>query len=157
MLLVRPLGHPSYSARQSTMSACLHEQRFDGLTQVAVVLAALLVIRGERRPPQRLRADRRYRKPVLNTESGYEYLRGGPTERQQVHHTDKVRRASWRIVCAGGYLAAGFNGTIGHSDVWNRRDAPNRYTFQVRDEGAAAQLRALSEFFPALPFWRPQP
>jgi Protein of unknown function (DUF4038)/Domain of unknown function (DUF5060)/Putative collagen-binding domain of a collagenase/Zinc carboxypeptidase len=104
-----------------------------------------------------LRADRRYRKPVLNTESGYEYLRGAATERQQVHHTDKVRRASWRIVCAGGYLAAGFHGTIGHSDVWNRLDAPNRYTFQVRDEGAAAQLRALYEFFTALPFWRLQP
>lgn len=104
-----------------------------------------------------LRADRRYGKPVLNTESGYEYLRGAPTERQQVHHTDKVRRASWRIVCAGGYLAAGFHGTIGHSDVWNRLDAPNHYTFQVRDEGAAAQLRILYGFFTALPFWRLEP
>ena len=47
-----------------------------------------------------LRADRRFRKPVLNTESGYEYLRGHPTEKQQVHHTDKVRRSAWRIVCA---------------------------------------------------------
>ena len=41
-----------------------------------------------------LRADRRFRKPVLNTESGYEYLRGHPTEKKQVHHTDKVRRTS---------------------------------------------------------------
>ncbi len=104
-----------------------------------------------------LRADRRFHKPVLNTESGYEYLRGHPTERNQVHHTDKVRRSSWRIVCAGGYFAAGFNGTIGHSDAWNRIDAPNRYTFAVRDEGAAAQLAALYDFFNTLPFWRMQP
>jgi len=104
-----------------------------------------------------LRADRRFRKPVLNTESGYEYLRGHPTERRQVHHTGKVRRSAWRIVCAGGYFAAGFNGTIGHSDIWNRIDAPNRYPFTVRDEGAAKQLGTLHDFFAALPFWRMQP
>jgi hypothetical protein len=104
-----------------------------------------------------LRADRRFNKPVLNTENGYEYLRGHPTERKQVHHTDKVRRTAWRIVCAGGYVAAGFHGTIGHSDVWNRIDAPNHYTFVVRDEGATAQLATLYKFFVALPFWRMQP
>ena len=94
---------------------------------------------------------------MLNTESGYEYLRGHPTEKKQVHHTDKVRRSAWRIVCAGGYFATGFNGTIGHSDVWNRIDAPNHYTFTVEDEGAAAQLSALHDFFVVLPFWRMQP
>jgi hypothetical protein len=104
-----------------------------------------------------LGADRRYRKPVLNLENGYEYLRGHPTERKQVHHTDKVRRSAWRIVCAGGYFAAGFNGTLGHSDVWNRIDAPNHYTFAVQDEGAAAQLGGLHDFFAALPFHRMQP
>jgi hypothetical protein len=104
-----------------------------------------------------LRADRRFNKPVLNTESGYEYLRGHSTEKKQVHHTDKVRRSAWRIVCAGGYFAGGFHGTIGHSDVWNRIDAPNRYTFTVQDEGAGAQLGALYDFFTALPFWRLQP
>jgi hypothetical protein len=104
-----------------------------------------------------LAADRRYRKPVLNTENGYEYLRGAPTERRQVHHTDKVRRSAWRIVCAGGYFAAGFHGTIGHSDAWNRLDPPNHYTFVVRDEGAAGQLAALYDFFAPLPFWRMQP
>lgn len=104
-----------------------------------------------------LRADRRFRKPVLNTESGYEYLAGHPTEKQQVHHTDKVRRSAWRIVCAGGYFAAGFHGTIGHSDIWNRIDAPNRYVFTVQDEGAPKQLGALHDFFTALPFWRLQP
>jgi hypothetical protein len=104
-----------------------------------------------------LRADRRYGRPVLNTESGYEYLRGHPTEKKQVHHTDKVRHSAWRIVCAGGYFAAGFNGTIGHNDVWNRIDAPNRYTFVVKDEGAAEQLGLLYDFFTTLPFWRMQP
>ena len=94
---------------------------------------------------------------MLNTENGYEYLRGHPTEKKQVHHTDKVRRSAWRIVCAGGYFAAGFHGTIGHSDSWNRIDAPNHYTFIVKDEGAAAQLGLLYDFFASLPFWRMQP
>jgi len=104
-----------------------------------------------------LRADRRFRKPVMNTESGYEYLRGASTAKQQVHHTDKVRRTSWRIVCAGGYFAAGFHGTIGHSDVWEIKDAPNRYPFLIKDEGAAAQLSILYDFFKPLPFWRMEP
>jgi hypothetical protein len=102
-------------------------------------------------------ADRRYRKPVLNSENGYEYLRGHPTEKRQVHHTDKVRRSAWRIVCAGGYFAAGLHGTIGHSDVWNRIDAPNHYTFLIRDEGAAQQLGTLYDFFTALPYWQMEP
>jgi len=104
-----------------------------------------------------LRADRRYRRPVLNTENGYEYLRGYPTEKKQVHHSDKVRHSAWRIACSGGYFAAGFHGTIGHSDFWNRIDAPNRYTFIVKDEGAAEQLGTLHDFFASLPFWRMQP
>ena len=102
-------------------------------------------------------ADRRFHKPVLNTESGYEYLRDEPTSKRQVHHTDKVRRAAWRIVCAGAYFAAGFQGTIGHSDAWNRLDPEHHYKFVVRDEGAAAQLGALYDFWTALPFWRMQP
>jgi hypothetical protein len=104
-----------------------------------------------------VKADRRFKKPILNTESGYEYLRGEPTFRKQVHHTDKVRRTAWRIVCGGGYFAAGFHGTLGHSDIWNQIDAPNHYSFQVRDEGAAAQLAALYDFFTATPHWRMRP
>ncbi|HEX2747058.1 MAG TPA: DUF4038 domain-containing protein [Verrucomicrobiales bacterium] len=91
-------------------------------------------------------ADRRYRKPVLNSENGYEYLRGDSTSKQQVHHTDKVRHSAWRIVCAGGFFAAGFHGTIGHSDAWNRIDPSSHYTFTLKDEGAANQLRALYDF-----------
>ncbi|HOW66754.1 MAG TPA: DUF4038 domain-containing protein [Verrucomicrobiota bacterium] len=104
-----------------------------------------------------LRADRRFQKPVLNTENGYEYFAGQHTYRKQVHHTDKVRRSSWRIVCAGGYFAAGFQGTVGQSDIWNRIDAPRHYTFAVQDAGAAPQLGVLYDFFAALPFWRMQP
>ena len=104
-----------------------------------------------------LRADRRFRKPVLNTENGYEYLRGHPTEKKQVHHTDKVRRTAWRIVCAGGYFAAGFHGTIGHSDAWNRIDAPNHYTFTVRTKARRGNWARFHGFFTALPFWRMQP
>jgi hypothetical protein len=104
-----------------------------------------------------VRADRRYKKPVLNTENGYEYLKGHPTEKKQVHHTDKVRRSSWRIVCAGGYFAAGFHGTIGHSDVWNKLDPSFHYTFEIRDEGAAGYLAISHDFFTKLPYWRMEP
>lgn len=104
-----------------------------------------------------LLADRRYGKPVLNSENGYEFLRGAPTERRQVHATDKVRRTSWRIACAGGYFAAGFHGSIGHSDVWNRIDPSNAYTFSIVGEGAADQLKLLYEFFGEMPYWRMEP
>jgi len=105
-----------------------------------------------------LHADRRFRKPVLNTESGYEYLRDYPTYQKQVHHTDKVRRSAWRVVCGGGYMAAGFAGTLGMSDFWNRPDdASYRYSFVLKDEGAARQLALLYRFWAAQPFWRMQP
>jgi hypothetical protein len=40
----------------------------------------------------------------------------------------------------------------------HRRAEPlNHYTFTVKDEGAAAQLGALHDFFAALPFWRMEP
>lgn len=102
-------------------------------------------------------ADRIFRKPVVNSEFGYEYLRGYPSNRRQVHHTDKVRRAAWRIVCAGGYLAAGFIGTLGHGDNWDRIDPSVKHPFVVRSEGAARQLALLYEFFTTLPFWRMEP
>jgi len=104
-----------------------------------------------------IKADRKYNKPVMNTENGYEYLRGQPTMKKQVHHTDKVRHSSWRIACSGGYLSAGFTGTLAHSDIWNQIDKPNKYTFILKDEGAAAQLGILYRFFTVLPFWNMKP
>ncbi len=102
-------------------------------------------------------ADRRYGRPVLNSEPGYEYLRGHPTERRQVHDPGKIRRTAWRIVCAGGYFAAGFHGTLGHSDVWNRIDPGNHYGFILRSEGSDVQLRTLHECLSELPFERMRP
>jgi hypothetical protein len=102
-------------------------------------------------------ADRIHRKPVLNTENGYEHLSGSPTGKRQVHHTDKVRRTAWRIVCAGGYCAAGFAGTTGQGDPWERIDPPNRYPFRVEDAGAAGQLAILFDTFAPLPFWEMTP
>lgn len=104
-----------------------------------------------------IEADRVFNKPVLNTENGYEYLAGYPTNRRQVYDTDRVRRASWRIVCAGGYFAAGFISTLAHSDVWDEIDRPNRYPFVVRDSGAGQQLGYLYQFFTRLPFWKMEP
>ena len=98
-------------------------------------------------------ADRVYRKPVLNTENGYEFL-AAIRRTSQVHHTDKVRQASWQIVCAGGYFSAGFAGTQGNGNALNRPDAPNRHPFVLKDEGAADQLAAIYEFFTGLPFWK---
>jgi len=104
-----------------------------------------------------LSLDRKYRKPVMNTESGYEFLRDYPNYNRQAHHTDKVRRSAWRIVCAGGYFASGFGGTIGHSDFWNIIDSGNNYSFVIKDEGATHQLSLLYDFFLNIPFWRMQP
>lgn len=102
-------------------------------------------------------ADRRFRKPVLNAENGYEYLKGYPNERRQVHHTDKVRRTSWQIVFSGAYFAAGFVGTLAHSDNFNVIDTPNLYSFRVADQGAGAQLAILHDFMTGRPFWKLKP
>ncbi len=83
-------------------------------------------------------------------------LRGHPTEKKQVHHTDKVRRSAWRIVCAGGYFAAGFTAPSATATCGIASTA-EPLVFTVKDEGAAAQLGTLHDFFTALPFWRMQP
>jgi hypothetical protein len=103
-----------------------------------------------------LRRDRVYRKPVINTEFGYEWLAGYPTDyRGQTHSTDKCRRTAWRIFVGGGAaLAAGFSGT------WHGRDASFRGApapFVVADQGAARQLRHLYEFVTTLPIGRLEP
>jgi hypothetical protein len=61
------------------------------------------------------------------------------------------------VVCTGGYFAAGFIGTIGHGDNWDRIDPSNKHPFLVKDEGAARQLAQLYDFFTALPYWRMDP
>lgn len=100
-----------------------------------------------------LRIDRNFQKPVMNTENGYEFLRDYPTYNQQVHHTDKVRRSSWRIVCAGGYFSSGFAGTLGQSDFWVKINLESEYPFIIKDEGVAHQLSILYSFFNNLPYW----
>ena len=73
--------------------------------------------------PRRQPGDRRFSDPVMNTENGYEFLPGQPTEKRQVHHTDKVRaQVRGASSAPAGTFAAGFNGTIGHSECWNRID-----------------------------------
>jgi hypothetical protein len=103
-----------------------------------------------------LRLDRVYRKPVINTEFGYEWLAGYPADfNRQVHSTGKCRRTAWRIVAGGGAaLAAGFAGT------WHGRDASFRGVpapFVVADQGAARQLGYLYDFVAALPLGRLEP
>jgi hypothetical protein len=97
-----------------------------------------------------LRRDRRYGKPVVNTEFGYEWLAGYPNDyNRQLHGTDKCRRTAWRVFMSGGAaLAAGFAGT------WHGRDASFRGTpapFVVADQGAARQLGILYDFVSTLP------
>lgn len=106
---------------------------------------------------QSIAADLVYGKPVLNTEFGYVRQPGRATGRQQVHHPDKVRRSAWRIVCSGGYFAAGFAATTGQGDSWERLDAPNRYPFEVADGGAGDALAHLARFFGELAWWRLKP
>jgi hypothetical protein len=98
-------------------------------------------------------ADRKYDKPVINTEYGYEWLKGYPTHfNQQAHGTDKCRRAAWRLFVGGAAgLSAGLSGTFLASDnaeVYfdrTKRFAP----FIVTDMGHVAQLGYLYAFVTA--------
>jgi dienelactone hydrolase len=95
-------------------------------------------------------ADRKYDKPVINTEYGYEWLKGGDVNfNRQIHGTDKCRRAAWRIFTAGGAgLAAGFCGTtmgMDKADIYH--DNKQRFTqFQIADSGHVRQLQYLYNF-----------
>jgi dienelactone hydrolase len=95
-------------------------------------------------------ADRRYDKPVINTEYGYEWLADGDVNfNRQTHGTDKCRRAAWRIFTAGGAgLAAGFRGTtLGMDQAEIYYDNQQRFaSFQVADSGHARQLQHLYDF-----------
>ncbi len=95
-------------------------------------------------------ADRRFGKPVINTEYGYEWLPDGDINfNQQTHGTDKCRRAAWRIFTAGGAgLAAGFRGTtlsVDNAEIYydkKQRFAP----FRAADSGHVKQLQHLYDF-----------
>ena len=95
-------------------------------------------------------ADRKFGKPVINTEYGYEGLPGGDVDfNQQTHGPDKCRRAAWRIFTAGGAgLAAGFRGTtlsVDNAEIYydkKQRFAP----FRVADCGHVRQLQHLYDF-----------
>ena len=95
-------------------------------------------------------ADRKFGKPVLNTEYGYGWSKDYPTHiNNQAHGTDKCRRAAWRIFTAGGAgLAAGFIGTFmghDHADVYfadKKESAP----FVLEEMGHAKELSYLHDF-----------
>jgi dienelactone hydrolase len=95
-------------------------------------------------------ADRKYGKPVINTEYGYEWLAGGDVNfNRQTHGTDKCRRAAWRIFMAGGAgLAAGLRGTtLGMDNAEIYYDNQQRFaTFRVADSGHVRQLQHLDDF-----------
>jgi hypothetical protein len=59
--------------------------------------------------------DRARGKPVLDTEFGYQHEPGYEKEMsyltRQVHQPATVRKKAWKIATAGGYFAAGFEGT----------------------------------------------
>jgi dienelactone hydrolase len=95
-------------------------------------------------------ADRKYDKPVINTEYGYEWLKDSDVNfNRQIHGTDKCRGATWRIFTAGGSgLAAGFCGTtmgMDKADIYN--DNKQRFAqFRVADSGHVRQLQHLYNF-----------
>jgi hypothetical protein len=89
-----------------------------------------------------LRLDRRAEKPVINTESAYEYY-AGRNEGGWVD-TNLGRRQAWRLFAAGAAAhATGFEGTF-----WAAKLAgvPRRTEFFLEDRGLAAQLKHRYEF-----------
>ena len=97
--------------------------------------------------------DWQFEKPVINTENGYEWLPGFPTDfTQQVHGTDKCRRSAWRIFAGGGAgLAAGFAGTWPGRHNWQWRNWKARRSegpvpFTLKDMGLSRQLGYLYAF-----------
>ncbi|MCU0914315.1 MAG: DUF4038 domain-containing protein [Planctomycetes bacterium] len=95
-------------------------------------------------------ADRKFGKPVINLEYGYEGLPGGDVNfNQQTHSPDKCRHAAWRIFTAGGAgLAAGFRGTtlsVDNAEI--HYDKQQRFApFQVADAGHVRDLQHLYNF-----------
>jgi dienelactone hydrolase len=95
-------------------------------------------------------ADRKFDRPVINIEYGYEWLADGDVNfNRQTHGTDKCRRAAWRIFTAGGAgLAAGFCGTtMGMNKAEVYYDNQQRFAkFRIADSGHARQLQHLYNF-----------
>ena len=97
--------------------------------------------------------DRHWEKPVINTENGYEWLDGYPSNySKQVHATDKCRRAAWRTFVAGGAgYAAGFAGTWPGRDGylsrnWKTKKDEGPLPFTVSNMGLARQIGHLAAF-----------
>jgi dienelactone hydrolase len=95
-------------------------------------------------------ADRKFGKPIINLEYGYEWLAEGDVNfNRQTHGTDKCRRAAWRIFTAGAAgLAAGFRGTtLGMDKAEIYYDNRQRFaSFDVADSGHVRQLQHLYDF-----------
>lgn len=102
-------------------------------------------------------ADRKFDKPVINSENGYEWLRDYSNFSEQGNGTDKARRSAWRTFVGGGAAyAAGFAGTWAGSDeyMW-REEGPIHFT--LRDMGLGEQIKHLRSFVDTVPFARMAP
>ena len=97
-------------------------------------------------------ADRKYHKPVINTENGYQVRAGHPNDaNQQSHGTEKVRRGAWRIFVSGGAAyAAGFLGTFDGTDrdtsADSRTGRRQSDPFVVESAGWASQVKSYRDF-----------
>jgi len=93
--------------------------------------------------------DRRYNKPVVVAEFGYEY--NGYTTRGCNISTDLLRRQAWRIVMGGGHFSAGFRSTV--------YNFPEEIEFDIANNGGqgADQLAYLQAFMTAGAYWRLHP
>jgi hypothetical protein len=90
-------------------------------------------------------------KPVLNTEFGYQHEPGYESEMnhatRQCHQPATVRKKAWKIVTAGAFLAAGFEGT-----------AVRHFTEADVDNFRPQQLEALHDFFTGrTEYWKLSP
>ncbi len=91
------------------------------------------------------------RKPVLNTEFGYQREPGyedGPGYRtRQVHHPSTVRKKAWKIAVSGAFFAAGFEST-----------AVRHFAASDIDNFRPQQLTLLYDFFTTkTDYWRMAP
>jgi len=94
-----------------------------------------------------IQVDRRFDKPVINTENGYEWLSGHADFGQQASGTDKSRRAAWRVFMGGGAsYAAGFGGTWRGTDNYHWRGTDKQLRFRLQDMGLGSQIRHLRAF-----------